>query len=154
MSLTTLIIIAIISFIVSILFYVNDFNLLARIMLFPPAIAVVILLIIPDVGKITVLDSKTKEFNIEAMYYNKEGYLRKLIDDEGNAHPINEFYRYETISIAYNDKVSYTERTENIIADLLFVHTHMERVICEVKLPKAAYYDYMYGRDSNSVPVE
>ena len=43
MSLTTLIIIAIISFIVSILFYVNDFNLLARIMLFPPAIAVVIL---------------------------------------------------------------------------------------------------------------
>ncbi len=154
MSLTTLIIIAIISFIVSIIFYVNDFNLLARILLLPTALAIEIMLVMPYVGQVTVLDSKTKVFNIETMCYNNEGYLRTLIDDEGNAHPINKFYRYKTISIAENDKVSYTERTENIIADFLFVHTYMERVICEVKLPKAAYYDYMYGRDSNSVPVE
>ena len=154
MSLTTLIILAITYFIVSIILYLNDFNLLARIMLIPPALAVVIMLLIPYEGKITVLDSKTKEFNIETLGYNNEGYLRTLIDDEGNAHPINKFYRYETISIADNDKVSYTERTENVIADFLFVHTQMERVMCEVKLSKAAYSDYMYGRDSKSVPVK
>lgn len=157
MSLTTLIIIAVICFVITIIFYANDVELFARIMLIPTAIAVVMILAILLAGKTTVNDSKTKEFNIENMYYDNNGYLTKLIDDKGNEHPIRKFNGCDTIrtvSIAEDDKISYTERTENITIKFLFVYANIERVICETKLSKDAYYDYEYGKDSNIVPVK
>ncbi len=157
MSLTTLIIIAVICFVITIIFYANDVELFARIMLIPTAIAVVMILAILFAGKTTVNDSETKEFNIEDMYYDDSGYLTKLIDDKGNEHLIREFKGCDTIrtvSITEDNKISYTEKTENITIKFLFVYANMERVICETKLPKDTYYDYVYGKDSNIVPAK
>jgi hypothetical protein len=154
MSLTTLIIIAVIFLIVSLVCFGNRLELIGGItgMLFSVSLLIILLTLL--VGTVTTYDPKTEEFVIENMYYNKDGYLTHLIDDKGNAHGVYDFKRYRTVSIAEDDKISYIETTEKGVGKFLFVYYEVEKKACKIKLPKDAYYAYKYGKKADIVSAE
>lgn len=157
MNLTIVIILAVVFLLASIVCFNFHLELLGSAAGLLFILSLLTIFIAPYAGKETVCSSETKEFVIENMRYDDDGYLTYLIDDKGEAHKLYEFDGFDTIrtvSIAENDEISYIETTEKIVIKFLFVRTHIERITYEAKLSKDAYYDYKYGKNSNIVPIE
>lgn len=151
MSIMVALILVVILLIVTIICFDNCHELLGSIIGLLTVLLFITACLTVAVGKETIYDPKTKEFVIENLYYNEDGYLTQLIDDKGNAHRI---HAYDVVSMAENDKVSYVETTEKVVAKFLFIYYNTDRVVREAKLPKDAYYAYKYGKNANIISVE
>ena len=106
-----------------------------------------------------VVNSETKEFKIESLYYNNDGYLTRLIDDNGTAYTISEaaggdLREADIVSISKDDKISYIEKTQEFEIKFLFIHDYMKVTNSVTELPKNLYYDYKYGKHSKVVSAK